>query len=325
MNALDRQATADPVAPPTSFRTTSSKPGVVTGELSVDDWIALPDHPRQRNTKKQSQAAHWPLARRATGAVFEQLCQVAAAELEGRWYKVNGHTRALLWKTGKLRPPGTVSLTLYQVGSVKELNDLYGVFDVQSAATTAYDQVYGAYREHGLQIHSKRLRHGAIVDALWIASTGATRTNREPDDERHIDLHEAVRIFKKELLLLDTVNPQPEIYYSGVVAAALIDLTLYPEDIEYFRKLSAKEGNKREGHMDPVEAVLRYVDRVKGKRAKMHQEDLCRRTLRAVKAWREGPNGDSQYWFKNQIHAMPVDGLLEQVRTKKAIGPELYL
>ena len=309
---------------PQSFLLLAERKGFKTGEMSLEDWIALPDHPRQRDTRKQAQSSHWALARRATGAVFEQLRQVAAADLHGTWYKVNGHTRGLLWQTGQLPPPKCVAVTVYTVDSADELNALYTTFDVPSASTTAYDQVFGAYREHNLNIRSKRLRYGAIVDALWIALLGKTRAAK-PKDHPDINLYEAVRVFKEELALLDSVNPQPDVFFSGVIAAALIDLSLYPGDLEYFRRLSAKEGETREERMDPVEAILRYLDRVPAKRAKTLQEDLCRRTLRAVTAWREGQQSDSAYWFKNQIQAMNIEPLLEQLHTRKRIDSELYL
>ena len=43
-----------------------------------------------------------------------------------------------------------------------------------------------------------------------------------------MNLYRAVAVFQRELELLDGIHPEPRPFYSGVVAAALIGLTLYP-------------------------------------------------------------------------------------------------
>lgn len=323
----------DIVGSSSSLRILSDTGKIITAEMSVDEWCDLPDHPRQRNTQRHAHAAHWQLAKRAKGAVLDHLAHVTAACLEGTYYKVDGHTRAYLWETGVLKAPERLHVTIYRVNSRKELDELYTTFDTQSAAESSYDKVYGAYRECGLTLESKRLKHGFIVDALNIALRGATRSHQDKRKLPEIDVYKAVAVFKEELTLLDSINPQPEVFYSGVVAAALIALSLYPQGIDFFQKLALREGNKRNGRMDPVEAVLVYVDKLKQERSSWvnaQQEDLCARTLRAFLAWEDGREKDSggktgQYWFKAKMRAIEIQPLITQLKAKKEIEDDPFL
>ncbi|MFO1351547.1 MAG: hypothetical protein U1F68_13120 [Gammaproteobacteria bacterium] len=320
--------TASTNLPEKPFRILSDNGKIITAEMTVQDWCELPDHPRQRNTARHAHAGHWMLAKQAKGAVLDHLAHVTAAVLEGNYYKVDGHTRAYLWETGQLKAPDTLHVTMYRVASKAELNELYTVFDTQSAAETSFDKVFGAYREHGLTLTSKRLKNGFIVDALNIALRGVTRANQDKRKFPEIDIYKAVGAFKDELMLLDGVNPQPEVYYSGVIAAALIALSLYPHGIDFFQKLAGREGNKRNGRMDPVEAVLVFVDRLKQERSSWvnaQQEELCARTFRAFLAWEQGRQDKGQFWFKSKLRAIDVRPFIQEMKVKKAITDELQL
>ena len=135
-------------------------------------------------------------------------------------------------------------------------------------------------------------------------------------------------MFKEELVLLDSVDPHPDTFYSGVFAAALIGLSLYPQEIGFFQKLALREGNKQKGLMDPVEAILGYVDRLKQERSSWvnaQQEDLCARCLRAFMAWKDGRDSKGQYWFKTKIRALDIQPFVKGMKAKKGIEEALDL
>lgn len=274
-----------------------------TAEMTVQQWVALPDHPRQRDTVRQARKGHWDLARVARGAALESLRWVDAAELHGQLYKVDGHTRGLLWSKGKLPNPGTVFVKVYRCHSREELNELYGTFDTQSAAETMFDQVTGAYREQGLTLSSKRLRSGTIVDALSIATRGVAR--RDADE---FDIYDAVRTFAPELQRLDAVNPRPETFHTGVVSAALLSIALDPSTLEFFRLLSHGEGSKREGLPDPIEGTLCTIGKIKKRGSswvKSRQEQLCAITLGAVAVWKKGETAPGFWSGKYEPAELP--------------------
>lgn len=306
------------------FRILADVGDVITAEMTVDAWIALPPHPHQRNTARHARATHLKQAKNATGVVARQLAHVVAARLGEALYKIDGHTRGHLWERGQLPRPQMLRVTLYPVASREELDALYEVFDAPPAAKTRYDQVYGGFRECGFQPRSKRLRHGFLNDALNIALRGGIRgqqSRAQPD----VNLYRAVAVFKRELELLDGLDPQPRPFYSGVVAAALIGLALYPDDrvLDFFRKVQNGEGNRKEGRSDPVDAVLLVIQQMtlERKAAKTAlQAELCARTLRGLLTWLAGPeNHRNQYWLKTSIHAVQLEPLIAEMKAKKNI------
>ena len=176
----------------------SESNGVIIATMSVDDWLQVRDHPRHRDTAAHAMAAHWQSAKAASGVARTKLAQVTAALYDNTLYKVEGHTRAYLWQKGELRPPEMIHATIFKVHSLDELNEVYGLHDVQSAARTTTDVIFGAYRENKLKLSSPRLRDGRIADALNLALRGATRDN-QPSGYRPLDLYKAVAVFPVEL------------------------------------------------------------------------------------------------------------------------------
>jgi hypothetical protein len=140
-----------------------------------------------------------------------------------------------------------------------------------------------------------------------------------------VNLYRAVAVFQRELELLDSIDPEPRPFYSGVVAAALIGLALYPPErvLDFFKKLQNGEGNRKEGRSDPVDAVLNVIQqRTLEKRAAQTalQADLCARTLRGLVTWLAGPETQrNQYWLKTHIHAIDLAPLVGEVKAKKGI------
>lgn len=298
---------------------------IVTANLAVDDWIALPDHPHHRNTVRHAGAAHLGQAKRATGALASLLAHVVAARWEETHYKVDGHTRGYLWERGELPRPDRLHVTIYRVASRAELDALYEAFDTSTAIKTGYDQVLAGFRDCGLQPGSKRLRQGFLNDALNIALRGATRELQDPASPE-LDLYRAVAVFKPELELLDGIDPQPSPFYSGVVAAALIGLALFETKrvLSFFDKLNRKEGNRKNGRSDPVDAVLIAVERMNMEKTAARtalQGDLCARALRGLLTWLAGPRKSRhQYWLQYSIHAVNMEPLLADLKARKGIA-----
>lgn len=298
---------------------------IVTATMTVEGWIALPNHPHQRDTVRHAAAAaHLGRARKATGAVASHVAHVVAACWNGSYYKVDGHTRAYLWEREELPRPERLHVTVYRVASRAELDALYEAFDTSTAIKTGYDRILAGFRDCGFQPRSKRLRQGFINDALNIALRGATRELQNPATPE-VDLYRAVGVFKAELSLLDGIDPQPSPFYSGVVAAALIGLSLHDPKrvLSFFDKLNRKEGNRKNGRSDPVDAVLIAVERMNLDKTAARtslQRDLCARTLRGLQTWLAGPKKlRHQYWLQYSIHAVNLEPLLVELKARKGI------
>jgi len=291
-------------------------------EMVWQDWSAFTNHPRQRDTAKHAKKPHWAVARAATGAAAEALRHLVGAEFQGELYKVDGHTRAYLWERGELPPPESVFATIHRVTTYDELLALYSAFDTPGAAESQNDRIYGAMSQAGLQLTSKRLRDGFIVDALNIALRGCTRKDQDKRTVPELDLYAAVDAYSDELAALDSVEPQPEIFYGGVVAAALIALAQDQDVLAFFQRLSDRDGNIKDGRPDPVQAVLEQILAMKHQRSawvNAMQVDLCARTLRALDVWRLGPDNEA-YWLKQKVRAVGFMPQIDRVKALKGIS-----
>ena len=287
--------------------------------MPVATWIALPDHPRKRDTARQARKAHWQAVRLVHGAALESLRWVVAAELDGKLTKVDGHTRALLWAEGRLPAPAEVLATVYRCRDRLELNELHAAFDTQSAAETVFDKVTGAFSEQGLVLTSKRLRSGTIADALSIATRGVARgQDAEGGTGDDFDVYGAVALYADELRLLDTVNPQNETFYTGLLAAALLSLACDPSTLEFFRAISNGRGQTRAGLLDPVAGVLAVISRMKNRHARFRreQERLCESSLGAVRVWRHGEQTPG-YWSSGRYEPLDILKTVREVRVRK--------
>jgi hypothetical protein len=289
-----------------------------TVQMGVADWIALHDHPRQRDTARQARKADWQAARTAQGPAFEAQRFVVAGEFQGEIYKVDGHTRGLLWARGELRPPPFVVATVFRCETLAELSKIYDTHHASLAAPTQSDQVAGAYREQGIQIASERLRGGHIYEALRIA-WGAIK---EKPARRKINTYAAVAYFAPELKLLDMADARNDSFYTGVVSAALLALAADATTFEFFRRIAACEGSKQGKILDPVEAVIAAMRAHKRKskvREHAQQENLCWRTLRAWQIWQQGADS-SDYWcdaLPEPLNAAHRDLLIARIKLKK--------
>jgi hypothetical protein len=290
--------------------------------MSVDAWIELADHPRRRDTERHIRKPDWELLlRMARGPVLEMLRWVVAAQVGDEAWKVDGHSRALLWANGSLPRPKTVFAKVFRCESQEALNDLYSTFDHPAAAETLFDRVSGAYHQHQLTLKSERLKHGTIGDALYIACRGVARALDKEGDEDDIDIYKVVGAFGPELSLLDSVNPQNDVFQTGVVAAALLSLALDPELIGYFDQISKRAGSKRLGLLDPVEALLHMIGTLKGRRGawgKAQQQDLCARALTGAFAWKAGES-HPHYWVKETLPPTDIRDIVRRVWAHKRL------
>jgi hypothetical protein len=291
-----------------------------TVEMSVEDWNQLADHPRRRDPERHSRKPDWEmLLRSARGPVMEMLRWVAAGQVGDEVWKVDGHSRARLWATGGLLKPKSVFVKVFRCESIQALHELYSTFDHPAAAETLFDRVSGAYHQHGLNFQSERLRPGTIGDALAIAWRGVARTGQAGIEEDDMDIYNVVGAFAAELSLLDSINPQNDIFQTGIIAAALLSLTLDPELIGYFERVAKRMGNKRNGLLDPVEALLHMIAGLKGRGgswAKAQQQELCAAALTGATIWKAGES-HPHHWVEDALPPADVQATVRRVRELK--------
>lgn len=249
--------------------------------MSVEDWIAIPDNPIQRDTERHASKAkhlHNPLAphRHVWAAVKPDgniLC------------KLDGHTRALMWKRNMIPRPSDVEVHKIEVKDREEAANLYKTFDSREALETTPDKVSGALRGMGLKAQSGLVQSGAIASALRLCWTGVYGFARELGPR---DVYETINEFAAEILALDEMNLKKGDLPAGAVAAIILSYRKHGDEIlPFWRAVLANSGTKSGGRMDGVQAVneLLISKKTYGGRA---VTDMLSRCLGASEKWLAG-------------------------------------
>ena len=166
-------------------------------------------------------------------------------------------------------------------------------------------------------LKSKRLARGVLLSALNIAIHGVAPSTAPSNNQ--VDVRMAVRAFKKELLALDKINPRPDVFLSGVLAGALVLLSLHTESLAFFEALNAaspRDGDNR----NPIVALRIRIseflahDEVDWQSA---QETLCGLTFHAFELWSQhGEATRSEY----ALVALPLDERIAALRGRRDLS-----
>lgn len=251
--------------------------------MSVSDWIKVQDNPIQRDTERHAAKAKHLLTPLPIHAI------TYAAELpDGKLVKLDGHTRALLWKRNQVKHPAMVECNLIAVKDIEEAKALYQTLDSKEAVESATDKISGAFGEHNFYPESGLLRGGGISTALrlvWnvlnhraITGHGTTRLG--------YNVYEAVREFSNEIFALDAFDIKSGAAPSGIVSAFLLTHRRHGAAIiPFWQAVFADGGTKKDGRMDGVQALNELVLQRKGKFGGTAVADMCCRSVMAAEKW----------------------------------------
>ena len=164
-----------------------------TVEMTVDEFILIPDNPAQRDTKfhaKKAMKGHLK-------EISPTHCRVSVARKGKQMWKLDGHTRSYLWDEMYLDQPNVLLVDVYDVKSSDEAVELYNTFDNQAATETNTDKLQGACRFHGITVYKPTFIRNcgmrtALVNAACIAQGHLGRTHMPKEME-------LVGEFKREL------------------------------------------------------------------------------------------------------------------------------
>jgi hypothetical protein len=273
--------------------------------MSVSDWIDVPDNPRQRDTEKRAK-----IARKRHLAKYTKLHRlVCAAVKDGAILcKLDGHTRALLWKSGDLETPpdGKVEVALFEVSGIKEAKELYDMLDSQAVAKKPSDTIFGACRELGFRLDSFLLRGCAFATQLKIAASGKRFSG---------DIYALVKEWKKELMDIDEMGLSSK--YTILLSVMLTSCRLDGPEVckEFFGLLERGEGLKTDKGYDGVELLIRTIDlrRAEGRTAGYENlMNICGQAWSAYEYWKKGT-------FRKTCH-LPIADFSKVVANLKTTG-----
>lgn len=255
--------------------------------MSVDQWILVPDNPRQRDTESHAKSA----VKKHLSELSPVHRVVHAATIDGETpaCKLDGHTRAWLWKVDKLERPksNTMMVMLYKVNDLREAGELYTHFDNSQAAETSSDKFFGGCREQNIRLESALLNRLQISNALKFATSKWGGHN--------FSHYELISIWKNELLELDSWNISKGKLSNALISVALLCIhdKRYETSIvrEFFHNFVTDAGVKEGKLRDGVQALSELVERKKNQSSPngwKNITDLAERALTCVNMYVQG-------------------------------------
>lgn len=266
-------------------------------KMLVEDWIKVQDNPIQRDTEKHAAKAKHLHTAKPTHYF------VTAGELpNGTLIKLDGHTRALLWKRKEIPVPMQVNVAIIPIKSKEEAEELYKTLDSKDAVENQRDKVFGAFRNHDFQPQSGMLQSGSLTQALRIAYSvlkggviverggikgGMTLAGGVTRKEAlAADVYEMIDEFSPELHTLDGFGLRQNFVGAGVVAACLLSYRKYGNKVTpYWTGVFGNAGNKHGREMDMIQATTQLIQEYKGNYGGSAARDMCSRCLTAIEKW----------------------------------------
>lgn len=232
----------------------SKMPTTIT--MPVDDFIAIPDNPQQRDTAyRADRAKDSHLAAPAPSHAVVSVVQLP----DGRYFKTDGHTRSYLWDRDLLAKPAKVLVTVYQVADEAGAIRAYEQFDNSSAVKSSADRTQSAYHLNGLTMTSGLLRGGQGMESALRFSDGLVEGRVTKTPSADIALVDLVAKFGPALLLLDALGFGKRRLHMAYIIAALVILMRDGEGASIFLSMIKDNlGINRGGEMDAIHMVTSY-------------------------------------------------------------------
>lgn len=294
-------------------------------ELSYAEWLALPEPPFFNQIGDQDEG-HWLFLAQTSG-LKSVIALMTVINLAGERYKLDGQVRKSLWQTGKLPTPDRLLVQELEI-SQNDFNALNRAKSIKSTMAQAPNEVIQAiYQELDLEFHSDRIKTGFIYDALNIALRGKPRSlqdKRYSLEKEEIDMRKAIHLFSQELALLDRLNPKPDLFVTGVLAASLIMLGTHRDLGEFLRRFNTGQVEYKDGLEDPVAGLIRVIQRhrVDDNAMVSHLSiDLCRKTIQSMTLWEEGKDSPL-YWRRKLVSGIDHMPYIRELKRAKHIDDQ---
>lgn len=255
-----------------------------TIDLSVEEWIDIPSNPIQRDTELHARKAK----RGHLSKYSETQKRVSAAVTDnGDFYKLDGHTRALLWERGELPRPKEIFVDLYYVRTVDDVIELYRHFDNQTASETAQDRLSGALSYFNISgDHRPFLQVG-----------GTTALNVITTNYKSLSTLEKVEMWQNEIQEFTKMDINQSRFRAGILGAFLATMAGrasgkkngYERVKEFWERHNQNCGDRVQGRDDGVSALDRFIlaKKLSGGGYRPATED-CARTITACEGFLKG-------------------------------------
>ena len=287
------------------------------GVLRTDSWLELP---ACRVSVRQLEKRTGDAAPRPTPTTNLTTSQaVTIGKTSTQAFRLDGELRAARWTRNAAEAPPSVLTTVYEARNETEIAKIVDALYPANQAIAEHQKIQRALKRSDTVLRSRLLSRGYMSVALNIAMRGAPASQQF--DCAPLNTADAALYFRQEIEMLDSIDPQPSIFDSGVTAAALLALSVFPDELEFFSRLNTRLVRRSKGRLDPIGAVLECIQRPRDDLDECATDtaliDHCGRTLRGFDAWRQRNRTSGAYWFRYTIRAMPVFCFIEKARKAK--------
>lgn len=253
---------------------------IKTIEMDTDKFIKIQANPIQRDTRVHAKTAS--KKHLAVDAVTH--CKVSIAKAGAIQWKLDGHTRAYLWKEGELKAPSLLSVDVYDVKDKAEAIALYRHFDNKNATESNQDQITGALRYMGITNYDPAFaRNCGMYSACQLINIACKRFDpRQSVLDTLIPYKKEIKMLINQFWSKTTTGGKPGIP-GCTVAAFLITTKMYREDCLGFWDgyYTGEGGETLKSGRDGSKAAADYIkaarkdDRIMGR----HNSAACTEAL----------------------------------------------
>ena len=293
--------------------------------VSYLDWLSIQESPAFGLVPDQDDS-HW-LSLQQSPSLAQYSGLVTLVKVGGELYKFDGKVRKELWQSGKLQPPESLMAQVFDIPEA-EFSALNAQAQAKQIQTLSPNEVIqGIYQELGLNFSSERIKGGFINEAINIALRGRPRNlqdKRMSHEREDIDLNKAIKLFSSELTFIDSINPKPDLFVTGVLAGALIMMGTHRDLQEFFTRVNNRQGEHKNNLEDPVAGLIRTIERHRiDDRAmpSLLSVELCRKTVQAVTLWEEGYESPL-YWRRKLVSGIDHLPYIREMKRAKHIDGE---
>lgn len=289
-------------------------------EIDLEEWISIPDNPRQRDTERHAKKAYRHLREWQPTHNLVSYAETGAGD---RW-KADGHTRCYLWAHGHdedvnmpIPQPSRIFADVYRVKNRAEAERLYLNFDGKGPVDTTIDEVHGALRAMGFEPVSpllKSRKFGGALKYLFRIFNPSTEARRHPEFTYRV-----VGEFIDQIKLLDKCNPTQVMFPTGVTMGAILTLRKRGDRfVDFWARYATGEGNKIGREMDAVEALAHFVEKRRSqKNLSAGGEIMYDLFNRSVKAAEDDIAGKT---FKRGLQEMTPRAMQEYLATTPSLS-----
>jgi hypothetical protein len=296
-------------------------------KLSFSEWLNIAE-PALFDIYSDHEDNNW-LFLHSAAHLPNYTAQVMLLSVDNTLYKLDGKYKKQLWLSNQAAPPEYVVAQVFEIqdSQFTELNSQ--ALDHLRSRMSPQDLVKSIYNELGILFTSERLKSGSINEAMNIALRGKHRVSQMKKidlEKEEINMKKAIGVFRGELLQIDKLNPNPDIFVSGTLAGTLIMLGLNQNNEkvkEFLVCLNDQNGQTLGDTFDPILLTLKAIEKYRASSDSTSKRQfsiyVCQIFIQAVTAWMEGKNSPN-YWRKRVSSGADLMPYIKALKDKKGIS-----